>query len=192
MKVLTFFTVRGGSGKTVLSAAFASYVSYILGKRAMVLDFDGPEYNLYNMRLRELSLMKEGDAECDRDGLYIVEKVETVSGFTSRPINSFICSYTGRANMGDAEKYIESIHVYSSGTKGISLQMMSVGDTFTVDFQQNFPDPTYAKAFLTESSKMGLSAHCSDVIAYTTPKDHTANTNFIKSLAGFFKRIILR
>ena len=49
MKVLTFFTVRGGSGKTVLSAAFASYVSYILGKRAMVLGFAGPEYNLYNM-----------------------------------------------------------------------------------------------------------------------------------------------
>ena len=97
-----------------------------------------------------------------------------------------------KANMGDAEKYIESIHVYSSGTKGISLQMMSVGDTFTVDFQQNFPDPTYAKAFLAEASKMGLTAHCSDVIAYTTPKDHTANTNFIKSLAGFFRRIILR
>ena len=76
MKVLTFFTVRGGSGKTVLSAAFASYVSYILGKRAMVLDFDGPEYNLYNMRLRELSLTSEGDAECNRDELYIVEKVE--------------------------------------------------------------------------------------------------------------------
>ena len=36
MKVLTFFTVRGGSGKTVLSAAFASYVSYILGKRTMI------------------------------------------------------------------------------------------------------------------------------------------------------------
>lgn len=76
MKVLTFFTVRGGSGKTVLSAAFASYVSYILGKRAMVLDFDGPEYNLYNMRLRELRLTSEGDAECNRDELYIVEKVE--------------------------------------------------------------------------------------------------------------------
>lgn len=39
---------------------------------------------------------------------------------------------------------------------------------------------------------MGLTADCSDVIAYITPKDHTANTNFIKSLAGFFKRIILR
>lgn len=76
MKVITFFTVRGGSGKTVLSAAFASYVNYFLGKRAMVLDFDGPEYNLYNMRLRELSHMKEGDADCDKDELYIVEKVE--------------------------------------------------------------------------------------------------------------------
>ena len=74
--MLTFFTVRGGSGKTVLSAAFASYASYILGKRTMILDFDGPEYNLYNMRLRELSLMKEGDADCDKDELYIVEKVE--------------------------------------------------------------------------------------------------------------------
>lgn len=120
------------------------------------------------------------------------KKVETVSGFTSRPINSFICSYTGRANMGDAEKYIESIHVYSSGTKGISLQMMSVGDTFTIDFQQNFTEATYAKAFLSEASKMGLTAHCSDVIAYIIPKDHTANTNLIKSLIGFFKRIIMR
>jgi hypothetical protein len=49
---------------------------------------------------------------------------------------------------------------------------------------------TYAKAFLKEASMMGLSAHCSDVIAYTTPKDHTANTNFIKSLIGFFRRYI--
>ncbi len=137
------------------------------------------------------SVMKMMSDMLDSLGSY-EKKVETVSGFTSRPINSFICSYTGRANMGDAEKYIESIHVYSSGTKGISLQMMSVGDTFTVDFQQNFPDDTYARSFLTEASKMGLTADCSDVIAYTTPKDHTANTNFIKSLIGFFRRIILR
>ena len=32
------------------------------------------------------------------------------------------------------------------------MKMMSVGDTFTVDFQQNFPDDTYAKAFLAEAS----------------------------------------
>ena len=38
---------RSGSGKTVLSEAFASYVSYILGKRAMVLDFDDKEDAIY-------------------------------------------------------------------------------------------------------------------------------------------------
>ncbi len=76
MKVLTFFTVRGGSGKTVLSAAFASYVSYFLGKRAMVLDFDGPEYNLYNMRARELDYMRGNGIKFDADNLFIVDKVE--------------------------------------------------------------------------------------------------------------------
>ena len=70
------------------------------------------------------------------------------------------------------------------------MKMMSVGDTFTIDFQQNCPDDTYAKAFLAEASKMGLTANCSDVIAYITPKDHTANTNFIKSLIVFFRKIL--
>ena len=90
--------------------------------------------------------------------------------------------------MGDAEKYIESIHVYSSGTKGICLQMMSVGDTFTIDMQQNFESGVFADALLVEASHLGMTAHCSDVIRYTTPKDHTFNTNFIKSLIGFFKK----
>lgn len=121
------------------------------------------------------------------DGLGTYEKKqEVVGGFTSRPINSFICSYTGKADMGDAEKYMESMHAYSSGTKGISLQMMSVADTFSVDFLQNFPDRTYVKAFLAEAERLGLKAECSELIPYTTPKDHIFNTNFIKSLIGFF------
>ena len=76
MKVLTFFTVRGGSGKTVLSAAFASYIRYTLGLRVLVLDFDGPEYNLYNMRARELDYMRGNGIKFDADDLYIVDKVE--------------------------------------------------------------------------------------------------------------------
>lgn len=76
MKVITFFTVRGGSGKTVLSATFASYVRYILGQKVMVLDFDGPEYNLFNMRIRELDYMQKQDIEYNEANLYIVEKVE--------------------------------------------------------------------------------------------------------------------
>lgn len=59
--------------------------------------------------------------------------------------------------------------------------------TNSSDYEQKIQD---AMAFLTEASRMGITAHCSDVIAYTTPKDHTANTNFIKSLIGFFRRFI--
>lgn len=123
------------------------------------------------------------------DGLGSYEKKqELVSSFTSKPINSFICSYTGRADMGDAEKYIESMHAYSSGTKGVSLQMMSVGDTFSVDFLQNFPDRLYVDAFLIEAAKLGLKAECSGMIPFTTPKDHSSNTNFVKSLIAFFNK----
>ena len=90
MKVLTFFTVRGGSGKTVLSAAFASYVSYTLGKKAMVLDFDGPEYNLYNMRSRELDHLRKGGVECDESGLYIIDKVENIDSASLESFTSDI------------------------------------------------------------------------------------------------------
>ena len=123
------------------------------------------------------------------DGLGSYEKKqEVVMGFTSKPINSFVCSYTGRADMGDAEKYMESMHSYTSGTKGVTLQMMSVGETLSVDFLQNFPDKTYVDAFLVEAKKLGLIPDCSEVIPFTVPKDHTLNTNFIKSIITCFTR----
>ena len=62
MKVLTFFTVRGGSGKTVI-----------------VLDFDGPEYNLYNMRARELDYMRGNGIKSDAADLrYLKDEFEYV------------------------------------------------------------------------------------------------------------------
>ena len=105
----------------------------------------------------------------------IEKKQEMVKNFTSKPIDSFICSYTGKANMGDAEKYITEMHVYSSGTKGISLQMMSVADTFTVDFLQNFPDKLYVDEFMKMAEKLNLSFRCSELIKYRTPKDRGTN-----------------
>lgn len=134
------------------------------------------------------SVMKIMSDMLDAQGSY-EKKQELVSGFVSKPINTFICSYTGRADMGDAERYMESMHAYSSGTKGVSLQMMSVADTFSVDFLQNFPSKSYVDAFLAEAAKLGLEAGCSEVIQFTTPKDHMHNTNFIKSLMNNIKRV---
>ena len=53
MKVVTFFMSKGGTGKTSFNIMFASYLTYILGRRVLVLDVDFPEYNLYFYRERE-------------------------------------------------------------------------------------------------------------------------------------------
>ena len=182
-----------GLPNTFRNCVSSIYLPYGKNEEEMDLHTLGTHFRALIAKQKEIdsarcsaSVMKMMSDMLDSLGSY-KQKVETVTGFTSRPINSFICSYTGRANMGDAEKYIESMHVYSSGTKGISLQMMSIGDTFTINFLQNFPEDTYAISFLTEASKVGLASRCSEVIAYRTPKDHTENTNFLKSLLRFFR-----
>lgn len=52
MKVISFFSAKGGTGKTTFNVLLASYIKYRLDKRVMVLDFDYPEYNLSYMRRR--------------------------------------------------------------------------------------------------------------------------------------------
>ena len=46
MKVISFFSAEGGTGKTTFNVLLASYIKYRLGKLVMVLDFDYPEFNL--------------------------------------------------------------------------------------------------------------------------------------------------
>ena len=183
-----------GLPNTFRNCVSSIYLPYSAAEESMSLKGLGTHYRSLISRQKETdsarcsaSVMKMMSDMLDSLGSY-ERKQEVVQNFTSKPINSFTASYTGRANMGDAEKYIESIHVYSSGTKGISLQMMSVGDTFTIDMQQNFESRVFAGALLAEASHLGLTAHCSDVIRYTTPKDHTSNTNFIKSIITYFTR----
>ena len=61
MKVISFFSAKGGTGKTTFNVLLASYIKYRLCKRVMVLDFDFPEFNLAHMRERDLLyLEREG------------------------------------------------------------------------------------------------------------------------------------
>lgn len=125
------------------------------------------------------SVMKFMSDMLDSLGEY-EKKQATVSGFTSKPINSFIASYTGRAMLGDAERYVEEFHVYSSGTKGISLQMMSVANNFTVDVLQNFESEIYIEELLKQAELLGLKARKSSIQKFRTPKDNTFRKNKIK------------
>lgn len=60
MKIFTFFNEKGGTGKTTLTAMFASYLAYYRGENVRVVDCDYPSYQLKAMRDRELQFIKDG------------------------------------------------------------------------------------------------------------------------------------
>ena len=78
MIVVSFFSAKGGTGKTTFNMSLASFLKYNLGKEVVVLDADTPEYNLYNSRVRELDYKRENGG-IEESGLYPVWKVMDVS-----------------------------------------------------------------------------------------------------------------
>ena len=71
MRIVSFYSAKGGTGKTTFNLLFASYLRYQKGLRVLFLDFDGPEFNAFFVRQRELERF-----DGDRDGLYPIEYVE--------------------------------------------------------------------------------------------------------------------
>ena len=69
---------------------FAGFLKYHLGKRAVVLDFDGPEYNLCNTRERELLYADKQGIAVDKDGLYPIQTVEDSSAQGVKEVRNFI------------------------------------------------------------------------------------------------------
>ena len=78
MIVVSFFSAKGGTGKTTFNMSMASFLKYHLGKAVIVLDADTPEYNLYNSRVRELDC-KRKNGGIDESALYPVWKVLDVT-----------------------------------------------------------------------------------------------------------------
>lgn len=73
MKILTFFSAKGGTGKTTFNVLLASYLKYELGQRVLFLDFDAPSFNACLIRSKELSSVT------DESALYPIQKVEDQS-----------------------------------------------------------------------------------------------------------------
>ncbi len=78
MKVISFFSAKGGTGKTTFNMLFASFLKYSLGKNVLVLDFDRPEYNFSYTRRREIILLDKEGRSHNSEELYPVEEVEVL------------------------------------------------------------------------------------------------------------------
>ena len=75
MKVITFFSAKGGTGKTTFNMLMASYLKFVKGKKVMVLDLDAPGYNLSSTREREIDGMMQANPSFDVKTLFPVRKI---------------------------------------------------------------------------------------------------------------------
>ncbi len=106
MKVITFFSIKGGTGKTTFNLLFASYLKYHLGKRVMLIDLDFPAFNAYNIRQREVN-----GCQCGED-LYVLERINVENmkdaegvalGINKiKDMDYIIIDFPGSFNTGDA------------------------------------------------------------------------------------------
>jgi len=63
MKTISFYTEKGGAGKTLYSLLYSSYLCYYRRKKIILLDNDAPNYRLLSARGRELGSVQSGSAD---------------------------------------------------------------------------------------------------------------------------------
>ncbi|MBI4857861.1 MAG: hypothetical protein HY818_14065 [Acetobacterium woodii] len=98
-------------------------------------------------------------------------KQKMMSFFNNISLNTFIISYMGQSQLGECEQHIDSMHMYSSGTTGLVLNMLSVGENITIDFLQSFETEKYINAFIHVLNESDLDFKVSEQIEFRTPSD---------------------
>lgn len=99
------------------------------------------------------------------------EKQKIMDFFEGMTLNTYIISYLGKFHLGENAPYVSEIHLYNSGTTGLGINMTACGDSFVLDFKQNFSSDKYVRAFCRELDRMGMEYTASGVIPFTTPGD---------------------
>ncbi|WP_311407660.1 hypothetical protein [Liquorilactobacillus uvarum] len=96
-------------------------------------------------------------------------KQEMFSFFDKMIINSFILSYSGQTKLGNFEKYIDEMHTYMSGTKGLSVQVLATNGKIFVDMQQSFNSNVYCETLSQILDEYGINHKASEGIMFETP-----------------------
>ena len=76
MRTISFFSAKGGTGKTTFNMLLASWLKYEKGLRTAVLDLDSPEFNLSYTRKRELKYLQDKGLTPDEKQLYPILEIE--------------------------------------------------------------------------------------------------------------------
>ena len=119
------------------------------------------------------------------------EKKQVMAFFDTIHNDTFTLSYTGRLDLTECERFIQSMHLYSGGNNDLLVNMMSVGSTTTVNVIQSFEQTVYVEAFLRLLTDAGIDFKVSERITFTTPRDGIAETPAVESIrkrVDFFRQ----
>lgn len=83
---------------------------------------------------------------------------------TSRIITASV-SYVGKANYGDAEKYIRDFHLWTAppAYNAILIEISAVNGRFILDIIQPFSSPIFVNAFLRKLEDNNINYDLQDV-----------------------------
>ena len=104
------------------------------------------------------------------------EKQKMLSFFKDICINTFVLSYVGQFQLGEWDKYVDSIHLYSSSARGLILNMIATGNVFTIDFLQSFESDKLVKEFIKVLGENEIEYKISDKMENNTTCDKTYAT----------------
>ena len=90
-----------------------------------------------------------------KDDNVIKQLIESVNQKTSSLITSSL-SYVGKANFGEAEKYITDFVTIANVRIGVLLELAAVNNKFYLDFIQNIEGEEYFNSFIQELNNINI------------------------------------
>ncbi|WP_257608584.1 hypothetical protein [Oenococcus oeni] len=100
-----------------------------------------------------------------------LDKQKMLSFYDDLILDTFVLSYIGQFKLGAYESFIDDIHSYISGSKGLTIQMSAVNETLSLDFIQSFADKIYLESFIEELKQRNIGFFVKDPIEFETPYD---------------------
>lgn len=86
-------------------------------------------------------------------------------------LDTYLISYVGQFNLGSNEQYIDSIHLFSSCSDGLVMNMTCECGYFQIDFIQDFEEDRYFTALLDQLKQENIMVKATEKIEYRTPCD---------------------
>ncbi|PXA67168.1 hypothetical protein [Cryobacterium arcticum] len=101
----------------------------------------------------------------------LAAKKQMLSFFDDLRIDTFVISYLGQLQFGECGEHVDSVHLYSSGSTGLILNMISAAEVISIDVLQSFESEQFVSELLRLVTELGLDVTASERIAFATTPD---------------------